>query len=50
MKRHFCGKYGPPIYDESSGNEAVVVVRVVSLNDPAKVAPSNVIYTLSALH
>jgi hypothetical protein len=50
MKRHFCGKCGSPIYSESSGNEAVVVIRVGSLDDPAKVTPSTVIYTDSALH
>jgi len=50
MKRHFCGICGSPIYGESSGNDAVVVLRVGSLDDPTKVTPSTVIYTDSALY
>lgn len=50
MKRHFCGKCGSPIYNESSGNEALVVIRVGTLDEPGNVTPSTVIYTDSALH
>ncbi len=50
MKRHFCGKCGSPIYGESSGNEALVVIRVGSLDEPGDVTPSTVIYTDSAVH
>ena len=49
MTRHFCATCGTQIYGQSSGAPAIVVIRVGSLEDPAKVTPGMVIYTDSSL-
>jgi hypothetical protein len=43
-------KFMAKIYGENSSNEALVVVRIVSINNPTKVAPCTVIYIWGALH
>ncbi len=45
MERHFCPTCGSPIYGTSSGAEAIVVVRVGTLDAPDAVTPQAVIFT-----
>ena len=45
MTRYFCPTCASPIYGESTGNEALVVIRVGTLDDPSSVEPQAVIYT-----
>lgn len=48
MTRYFCPTCASPIYGASSGSDAIVVVRVGTLDDSSTIQPQAVIYTDSA--
>ena len=48
MHRYFCPKCGSPVYGDSSGNPAALMVRVGSLDDPSIFEANFIVYTSSA--
>jgi hypothetical protein len=48
MRRSFCGECGTQVFSESLENLEAMVIRVGTLDDPAGVRPTAVIWTASA--
>jgi hypothetical protein len=48
MRRSFCGDCGTQVFSESLENVELMVIRVGTLDDPADVQPTMVIWTASA--